>query len=239
LLFCALCALVPAGAAAQPVSGPRETVDQTFTATRPHTPTGAAFSATYHAAGNPQGNPPYLKRMIFYPPPGLRYDTSVPARCSAPDAALQVAGPAACPAGSRIGGGTVEGIFYYPIEDRTVFDHYHHTVDVMNAANQQIVLVKSEGYTVVRGQVHPDSSIEFNPPTCFPAPPTGCVDDYIRQLRASTILPVYKKKSGGHVRSYVTTPAKCPASGHWRSPIRIWWGNGKVDTVVTNQPCAG
>jgi hypothetical protein len=63
------------------------------------------------------------------------------------------------------------------------------------------------------------------------------VDDYILQLRASTILPVYKKTSGGHVRSYVTTPAKCPASGHWQSPIRIWWGNGKVDTVMTQQPC--
>src|SRR4051794_3243056 len=72
LLLCVLCALLPAGASARPVSGPRETVDQTFTTPRPHTPAGAAFSATYHAAGNPQGNPPFLKRMIFDLPRGMR-----------------------------------------------------------------------------------------------------------------------------------------------------------------------
>jgi hypothetical protein len=175
--------------------------------------------------------------MIFYPPRGMRYDTSVPARCSATDVQLQVLGPDACPAGSRLGGGTVDGIFYEPIGHSFVFDRYHHTVDVMNNANEQIVLVKAEGYSVVRGRVRPDSSIEFNPPTCFPTPPTGCFDDYILQLKASTVLPKYTKTSHGFVRSYATTPPRCPTTGLWRSTIKIWWGDGAVDSVVTKQPC--
>src|SRR5205814_3505976 len=92
LLLWALCALWVAAAAAQPASGPREVLDQSFTATHANRPTGVRFTGAYHAAGNKKGNPPYLKRMIFYPPPGLRYDTSVPARCSAPDAVLEAEG---------------------------------------------------------------------------------------------------------------------------------------------------
>jgi hypothetical protein len=238
LLLCALCALWPAAAAALPASGPREDVDQRFSTTRPGSATGASFTGSYHAAGNRRGNPPYLRRMIFYPPRGMRYDTGVPARCTAPDAVLQVLGPDACPAGSRVGGGTVDGIFYEPIGHSFVVDRYHHTVDVMNNANEQIILVKAEGYSVVRGRVRPDSSIEFNPPTCFPTPPTGqCVDDYILQLKSSTVLPAYKRTSNGFVRSYATTPPRCPAQRYWRTTVKFWWGNGAIDSVVTKPPC--
>jgi hypothetical protein len=238
LLLCALAALSPNVAAAQPGSGPRETVDQRFTTTRPSAPTGVSFAATYHAAGNKKGNPPYLVRMVFYPPRGFRYDTSVPDRCSAPDPVLEALGPDACPAGSRLGRGRVEGIFYEPIGHDFVFDRYKHDVDVMNNANEQIILVKAEGYSVVRGRVRPDSSIEFTPPTCFPTPPTGqCLDDYVLQLKSSASLPAYKRTTNGFVRSYATTPPKCPAAGYWRSTIRIWWRNGAVDSVVTKQPC--
>ena len=168
-VLCAVSVLWVTCAAAQPVTGPRETVDQVFTTTRPGSPTGLSYTGSYHAAGDPQGNPPYMRRMVFYPPRGMRYDTSVPARCSATDLELEVRGPDACPAGSRLGGGTAEGLFFEPIAHGFVFDHYNHTVDVVNNANQQIMLIQSEGFTVVRGQIRPDGSIDFAPPTCFPA----------------------------------------------------------------------
>jgi hypothetical protein len=237
-LIWALSAVWAVGAAAQPADGPRETVDQSFTTTRANTASGVNYSGVYHAAGDPQGNPPYLRRMIFYPPRGTRYDTSVPDRCSATDAQLVVQGPDACPAGSRLGGGTAEGIFYYPVTHNPVLDHYQHTLDVLNNANEQILLVKSEGYTVTRGQIHSDGSIEFNPPTCFPSPPAGgCKDDYILQLKSSTSVPRYTKTIGDHVRSYVTTPPRCPARGYWQATIRFWWSDGSDDSVATNQPC--
>src|SRR3954463_4765640 len=103
-LVLAISGLMAAGAAAEPGTGPHETIDQTFSTTRPGTPTGVDYTARYHAAGDEQSPPPYMRRMTFYPPPGFRTDTSVPAQCTAPDVQLQAMGPAACPAGSQIGG---------------------------------------------------------------------------------------------------------------------------------------
>jgi hypothetical protein len=239
-LLCALSALLLAGAAAKPGSGPRETVDQRFTTKRPNSPTGFSFAAGYHAAGDEHGNPPVMRRMVVYPPRGLRYDTSVPDRCSASDIALQIMGPAACPAGSRLGGGTVEGLILMPFAHQFVFDHFKHKVYVLNNANEQIVLIESEGFTVVRGEIRPDGSIDWVLPACFPSPPVGeCVDDYITQLKTSTTLAPYTRTSRGRLRSYATTPPKCPARGYWRTRVRFWWADGSLDRVVTRQPCRG
>src|SRR3954454_15578110 len=111
----ALALICTAPASAQPVAGPREDVDQPFTTTAPGAPTGLGFSASYHAAGDPKGNPPYLRKMVVVPPSGMRYDTGAPDQCTATDVELEVQGPAACPAGSRLGTGTAEGIFYEPV----------------------------------------------------------------------------------------------------------------------------
>ena len=232
-----LSAMCAAAAMAQPGTGPRETVDQPFTTTNPSSPTGVGYTGIYHAAGNVNGNPPFLRRMVFYSPRGMRFDTTVTTRCSASDAQLQVQGPAACPSGSRLGGGTAEGLFFVPFNHSIIFDHYKHTLDVMNGADEQIVLVKSEGYTVVRGRIHPGGSIEFNPTTCFPAPPTGrCADDYILQLRSSTSLR-YTKTVGGRLRSYATAPPTCPARGYWQTTMKFWWSDGNVDSVASKEPC--
>lgn len=237
-LLGALSALSAAGAAAEPGSGPRATVDQSYTTKQPSSPTGLRFSGRYHAAGDEKGDPPFMRRMVFYPPPGVRYDTSVPDRCSASDFELGFEGPAACPAGSRLGGGTTEGVFMAPFAHDVVVDRFKHNLYVVNNTNEQIVLVESEGFTVVRGRIHPDGSIEFSPPTCFPAPSTGrCVDDHVLQLGSSTFLPSYTKTSGGRVRSYATTPARCPARGYWETRVRFWWADGSEDNVVTRQPC--
>jgi hypothetical protein len=239
LLLGVLSSLWAGKAVAQPGSGPRETVDQGFTTTQPNSPTGQTYSGVYHAAGDPQGNPPYLRRMVFYPPAGMHYDTSVPGQCSASDAELQLRGPDACPPDSRLGDATVEGLFFVPFSDSIVFDHYQHHVDLMNNANEQILLVQSEGFTVVRGRLQPDGSWEFDTPTCFPAPPTGqCADDYILQLKTSSSIPAYTKTVAGRLLSYITTPPTCPASGLWQTTIRFWWADGSTDTVVSNEPCA-
>ena len=234
----ALAVFWTASAAAQPGSGPREDVNQTFTTTHPGSPTGTHWLARYHAAGKKSGEPPYVHRMVFYPPRGMRYDTSVPGRCTAPDVELQAFGPAACPVDSRLGSGTVKGIFYEPIGHDFVFDRYTHHVDVMNNTNEQIILVKAEGYAVVRGTVRPDGTQDFRTPSCFPSPPVGdCLDDYVKLSYTNTFLPAYTRKSGGRVRSYATTPPKCPASGYWRTRVKFWWGNGAIDSVVTKQRC--
>jgi hypothetical protein len=226
-----------ASAIAQPGSGPRERINQTFTTKRAGAPTGIGFKGRFHAADDPKGNPPNLRRMVFHPPRGMRYDTSVPGQCDASDAQLQAMGPDACPVDSWLGGGTTEGLIMEPVGHDFVFDHFHHHIDVLNNQNEQIILVHSEGWTVARGEMRPDGSIVFNLPTCFPAPPTGCVDDYIIQLATSSVINPYKRKIDGRMRSYATTPRRCPARGFWRTRVRFDWGNGATDRVVSRQHC--
>jgi hypothetical protein len=236
-VLAALSLLSAQAAIAQPGTGPRETVNQRFTAKKPGAVTGLGFKATFHEAGDPGGSPPYLERMVIDPPRGMRYDTRVPAQCSATDAELQAMGPGACPSGSRLGTGRAEGIFQVPVANGFTFDHFKHPTVMLNNTDEQILLVHSEGYTVARGEMRPNGSMVWNLPTCFPAPPTGCVDEYIVQLKTAIAIAPYKRTVNGHVRSYAKTPRKCPKRGFWRTKVQISWSNGKVDHVVSKQPC--
>jgi hypothetical protein len=221
----------PGAAAAAPVSFAHGTIDNRMTATRTNAPTGSSFTGSYHAAGDPSAPPPYMRKMVFYAPPGQRFDTSVPERCSATDAELEARGGAACPAGSRIGGGTVEGSFLgFP----TKLD-----VESYNAADAMIMVASSPGlYTVMRGHIAPDQSVEWASPTCFPsAQPAPCPVDDALQLASTVTVPARTRADGGIVRSYMTTAPSCPKSGHWNATVRLWWADGTTDTVLTPQPC--
>ena len=234
LLFALAAAAVwPAAAVAEPVSGPHGTIDNQFTTTEPNAPSGFVYDGRYHAAGNPQAYPPYMRKMVFYNPPGLGYDTSVPERCTASDVELAALGAEACPEGSRLGGGDSDNSFMGG-PPSTV------ELDLFNNTNEQIILARSPGLaTVARGQIHPDGSVEFRSPTCFPAlEPPGCPVDSALQLRSHMSAPPYTRSEGGVVRSWLTTPPTCPSSGYWTSPVRFWWADGSVDTLETRQPCA-
>jgi hypothetical protein len=229
LSLLASCAVLPSLAAAEPVSGPHQTVDSTMTTTQPNAPSGFHFTGRYHAAGDPKGDPPYLRKMISYGP--SRFDTSVPERCTASDLELVASGPGACPAGSRVGGGTVAGKF---MGFANTLD-----ADVLNNTGEQIIVVRSPGFTsVARGEIHPDGSLEFASPTCFPSlDPPGCPVDNALQLGSDITVPPLTRTVDGVLRNYMTTSPTCPASGTWETPIRFWWADGSVDRVVTRQPC--
>lgn len=226
------CAAAPPTAVATPVSGPHETVDNRLTTTQPNAPSGFSFDGTYHAAGAPSAPPPYMRKMIFYNPDGARYDTTVPERCSASDVDLETRGAAACPAGSRLGGGMTTAAFLGRLPTTV-------SVDVFNAADAQIMLVHSpEVMTVARGRILPDGSVQYASPTCWPyAQQLGCPVDDVLQLKSSVVVPPYTKVVNGALRSYITTPPTCPPSGHWSGPVRLWWADGSVDTVVVDEPC--
>jgi hypothetical protein len=231
LILLGVTAAWPACAAAAPVSGPHGTIDHQFTTKLPGKPTGSTFTGTYHAAGDPSGDPPYMRRMTFYPPKGMRYDTTVPERCTASDAELQLRGAAACPEGSRLGGGTGRGKF---MDNETEL-----RIDVFNNAGEQVMVTSSPLVaTVGRGKFGPGGSITYETPTCFPAVGPGpCPVDSALQLGAAVTLKPYTRTSGGVTRSYLTTPPKCPRSGRWRGPVRFWWADGTGETIVTEQRC--
>jgi hypothetical protein len=218
----------PSVAMAEPVSSPHGTLDYRLTTAQPGAPAGWTFTGTYHAAGDAQALPPYMRRMTFYHPPGMRFDTGVPGRCTASDAELAVRGAAACPADSRLGGGTVWISFMGGVPRPSAVEHFNNT-------DEQIVVGRSPGVaTIVRAHMHPDGSVEYESPTCYPSvPPLGCPVDNSLQVKSAISVPPYTR--GG--RSYLTTPPDCPASGRWETPVRFWWADGTVDTAVTEQPC--
>ena len=223
----------PAPGAAAPVSGPRETVDNLLTTRSPNAPTGFHYVGHYHAADDPNGDPPYMRKMVSYDPPGMRFDTSVPDRCGASDLELALRGAAACPAGSRLGGGTADGKFMGSASTLTV--------DFLNNAGEQILVARTPLLaTVSRGTIGADGSVEFDTPTCFPAlSPPGCPTDNALQLGSDITVPPYVRSRDGVQRSYMTTPPSCPSSGSWDMPIRFWWADGSIDTVVVQEPCNG
>jgi hypothetical protein len=141
-----LAIVAPAPAAATPVSGPRETVDSRLTTKQPNAAAGFHYTGRYHAAGDPNGDPPYMRKMISYNPSGRRYDTSVPARCTATDVELALRGVDACPPGSRLGGGKVEGKFM-GFAPNTL------DVDVVNNTGEQIFIVRSPAFATVARQL--------------------------------------------------------------------------------------
>jgi hypothetical protein len=227
----ALTVVAPAPVAATPVSGPREAVDSQLTTKRPNAAAGFRYTGRYHAAGDPKGDPPYMRKMISYNPRGLRFDTRVPDRCTATDLELALRGMDACPPGSRVGGGTAKG--------KLMGSANTLEVDFVNNTEEQIIIARSPAFaTVARGRIHPNGSVEFASPTCFPAlQPPGCPVDNALQLGSDITVPPLTRSSNGVTRSYLSTPPYCPRSGYWRTPIRFWWADGSVDTVVTRQRC--
>lgn len=232
LLGLTMGAACAASVAAAPASGPHGTIDLRLTTTKPNRPMGTFFAGRYHAAGNPGADPPYMRKMVFYNRSGMVRDTSVPERCTAGDAELVAFGPAACPAGSRVGSGHTDirflGLFPNRVE-----------VQVFNNAGEQIMLARGPALTTVaRGRIRPDGSVEFASPTCYPhVEPPGCPADTVLQLGSVVTLPPYRRRIGGKLRSYLTSPRKCPRSGRWRSPVRFWWADGTVETITTYQRC--
>jgi hypothetical protein len=218
---------VPGTAAAEPVSFSHGTLDNQLTTKQPNAPSGFTYDARYHAANDPSADPPYMRRMVSQTP-GLRRDTSVPERCTASDLELALRGPAACPPGSRLGGGNSTSVAFG--SPTTV------ELDSFNAEGEQIILARSPLLTtIVRGQIHPDGSVEFAAPTCYPSVrPAGCPVDNVLQVESHMNIPAYTNAG----RSYITTPGKCPKAGHWETTIHFWWADGSEDTVVAKQPCS-
>jgi hypothetical protein len=91
---------------------------------------------------------------------------------------------------------------------------------------------------VARGKIHPDGSVEFASPTCYPTvQPAGCPVDNVLQMKSVIAVKPYTRTIHGVSRSYMTTAPTCPAARVWRMPIRLWWADGSVDTVVVEEPC--
>ncbi|MEA2472611.1 MAG: hypothetical protein QOE06_526 [Thermoleophilaceae bacterium] len=225
--------LWPAAPGATPASGPHETVDVFTSATLPSSSGSLGYSARYHAAGDPEGDPPALRRLIIELPAGTRIDTTVPGRCTASEDEIRSAGEAACPASARVGTGQatvkIAGLGV------TTFD----TV-LYNAPDDLLELVMSGDrvLSVIHTYVH-GTTLDGPVPTCLTGgnPPDGCPFDQLTLLSNHLEVQPVSTGRGRARRNYGTTPPSCPKSHRWRGLVRFFYGDGSVDSVPVAQPC--
>jgi len=215
---------VIAGMVAVVASGPRESVEMTFTTAAPATPAGFSYRATFD-----DPDAPALRRLIVGAPAGARFDTSVVARCAATDAELRGQGDAACPPEAVIGSGSAE-------LDVVGVGRQRFTTTVFNADEQQLETVRQGEMVsaVVRGFFRPEG-LDALIPTCVSGgqPPDGCPFDQAK-LRANELSVPRVTREG---RGYFVTPPTCPASRHWESPVVFVYADGVEERLITRQPC--
>jgi hypothetical protein len=201
-----------------------------FTTRTPGAPSGAVERVVFTNRDDPEAKPPAPKEIVLRLPAGGRIDTGAVDRCSASDAELMAMGPAACPDKSRVGTDTL-------VIDTGFAANRYLTADLVffNADHQLIILGRDRqtgAYVVTRAKVTKDSAdIPF--PQLPGTPPDGGAIK-----REHAILYRATSRRGGRLRSYITTPPACPASGHWTLSGTYTYHDDSKQTKRSPSPCA-
>ncbi len=225
----ALLALQPAAHGQEP--GSRQTVTFKFTKQRPGVPTGLAFRVDYVNPDDPGGKPPAVRTVVEKLAPGGRFDTSAPLQCTASDPELMLLGPAACPAGSAVAAGRLTLDTGLPDPGRFL----DVGIDFFNNANELIFMNRPGPLDVPRVVVRATvtgheriSEAPFLPGT----PPDGAAVDTVA-VRDRVVT----RRVDGIVRSYVTTPPRCPPRGYWVNRTSFTYADGVTQTVRSRSRC--
>lgn len=201
----------------------------TFTTGTPNSSTGLHVDIRF---GNPVGSshkPPQLTGATIRLPAGTVIQTSARPQCTAPDAALQVAGTRACPASSQVGSGSLDAEtgFGAPVDPLVGND------SVFNGENELIEVITAPGTPAPAAGVDhltiQGSTLTAHPPSVPGGPP----DNHTDIRRIAFTVPAH----GHGTSTYIRTPATCPADGQWRTTATFEFSDGSSDVVVTTTPC--
>ena len=198
----------------------------TFTSTTPGAPTGVHVDLRF---GDPIGSdhkPLQLTSARIQLPKGTVIDTSARPQCTAPDPVLQTAGTLGCPSDSQVGSGSLEGEtgFGPPVDplvgDDTVFNGDDELIEIITPPGAPAPAAGVDRLTI-KG-----STLTAHPPSVPGGPP-----DWTTNIKRITfVIPVHG--------AYITTPPRCPASGHWRTVATFKFADGSGNRVTADTPCA-
>jgi hypothetical protein len=225
-------AWMAAGADARAAS--RQSATAVFTASRPAQSTGIGLAIDYVNPDDPDAKPPAVQKVVTRLQPGTSIDGSVPARCPASDPELMARGAAACPAGSKVGGGEIDLDTGAPGPGRLV----QNAVTLLNAGGELIFLLESKSdprsRTVSRATVEGTTITSEVPPV-----PGGPPDGFLAIKRVRLSLEGRSVGQEASRRSYITTPSSCPASGSWTNSASFTYRDGVSQSVASRSPCQG
>lgn len=228
VLAAAAATIVPSAAAN--AQGPRAKVDAVFSTQSPGASAGRTEYGDFVDPANPGGKPHAAKSVVLELASGARWDTDAIPQCTASDAELMVAGPAACPADTKVGQG--------PVVVDTGFEGSNRNLDIdFTAFNEDdgMILVgrekQSGGYLAVHGSIS-GGRLEIQFPPVPGTPPDGGA------LKTERIVFFERSEvRGGERHAYLTTPPSCPPSGTWVNKLTYTYADGVSQTVESVSPC--
>ena len=223
--------LAPAGSALAQ-SAPRQSATVVFTEKATAAPTGATVKIRYRDAGNAEGKPPAVQRIVTSFAPGTVIDTAVPDTCGASDARLMSEGRAACAPGSVVGGGAVTLDTGAP-GARFV----ENELTLLNNAGELIMLTEVRGSSpptraVVRGKVMANTIVSEIPPV-----PGGGPDGFTAIRDVDFKVSSISNRVGGTVRAYLSTPASCPGTRRFANAFTFTYRDGVAQDVPSPSAC--
>ena len=216
----------------------RQTASSPFTTTTPASPSGLPLSIDYVNPNDPNAKPYAVQTVVQRLHPGTRIDTTVPERCAASDAQFASQGAAACPPGSRVGGGEIDldtGLVAGPIPRIvngrvTLFNNEGELILFTETTNTPGAPIRFASRSKIEG-----GTITSQVPPIPAAPPP---EPFLAIKRVRVSVEVVTRGSGGSQRAYLLTPPECPASGQWLNTITFTYRDGVSQTVPTSSPCA-
>lgn len=226
--------VLPGGAASQSEPPSYQSASVPFTATAPASPSGVQLSIDYRNPDDPEGKPYAVRKLVVRFHPGTKIDTGVPEQCKASDAAFAEQGADACSPESRVGVGKVDldsgGATQPRIikTDVTAFNNEAQLILLFETTNQPTRL-----RVAARSRIE-DATITTEVPPLPGAPPP---EPYLAVKTVRETFDTVTRGRGDSLRSYVTTPATCPATGYWTNTLEFTYRNGATQTVPTRSPC--
>lgn len=205
-----------------------------LTLEQPGASTGFAEHILYQDEHDPNAKPKTFHKIAVELPEGMRIDTGVVPNCNASDSDLMLEGAAACPAGSKVGGGVVTVVTGFgPPIDPSATD-----VTTFQGPPDQLIDLITLPAT---GQPLAVDRININGRTLSdePAPvPGGPPDGRTAVRKVDLALQPRSVGNDASRRAYITTPADCPTSGAWAFRITVFYDDGITDTAVATAPCS-
>lgn len=222
------------GASAAITEAPsRQTAVVEFTTDLPASSTGLRDVIDYTNPDDTDAKPYAVRKIVVTLAPGSTIDTSVPARCTAPDPVLLLRGAGACPAGSRVGGGTVTIDTGLPGALRLIDTK----VTLLNATSQVIFLFETTSLPVPVRFASRSPIVGRTITTEAPPLPGGPPDLFTAVKTVRLNFDARSDGSGANARNYITTPGICPESRNWTNQTTFTYFDGAVQTVTNRTPC--
>ena len=227
-------ASAPAVALAAPYQAPRQSAKLALGSPTPRAASSLSVAIDYFNPDDRRAKPHSVHVVVIRLQKGTRIDTSVPDRCDASDQELTSAGAAACPAGSRVGSGTIDlddglmaGPFPRIIKNR---------VDILNNHRELILLTETTNTpgppvrAVAREPVTNGDTLTAEAPPLPGQPPP---DSYTAIKRVRTRIARIVRRG----RAYITTPPRCVRSRTWTNRTDFAYRDGVEQSVANRVRC--